>query len=376
VEAALSGIVLGNDANQDSNETIRIGATGYVLGAVDGIHIDARNSNVRNEGIVIGRQTGVEMNASVGASRLVNSGTIMSDVEGIRSTGAQTLIIENSGLIYGELRSIATFGGATAIITNTGEIVGEIFLDSGNDVYNGVNGRVNGPITCFGGNDTVNAGVDDDRINGMGGNDILNGGRGSDRMEGGAGNDTFYVDNVGDVVIEANEVGADRVFSSVSFAMGAQYIENLTLTGTAAISGIGNGLNNILVGNAAANLLVGAQGNDTLIGGGGLDTFRFNTAANAVSNVDTIADFLVPQDTIQLENAVFAALGVATGVLNPALFVKNAAGVATADSHRIVYDSDDGLLYYDINGVTADGSTLIARLTGNPALTNADFVVI
>ncbi len=215
VQGALSGIILGNDVNQDSNETIRVGDTGYVKGEVDGIHIDARNSNVRNEGIVVGRQQGIEMNANVGTSRLVNSGTVMSDSEGVRSTGQQTLVIENTGTIYGLTRAIATFGGATAVITNTGEIVGEIYLDSGNDVYQGVNGRVSGPISCFGGNDTVYSGANDDVVNGMSGNDTISSAGGNDTLKGDSGSDKLNGGLGADMLTGGTE--ADQfIFSSIS----------------------------------------------------------------------------------------------------------------------------------------------------------------
>ena len=49
------------------------------------------------------------------------------------------------------------------------------------------------------------------------------------------------------------------------------FIENLTLTGTAAINGTGNGLINTLNGNSAANVLDGGDGNDTLNGNAGND---------------------------------------------------------------------------------------------------------
>ena len=49
-------------------------------------------------------------------------------------------------------------------------------------------------------------------------------------------------------------------------------VENLTLTGALAISGIGNALNNVITGNNAANLLNGFAGHDTLLGLGGNDT--------------------------------------------------------------------------------------------------------
>jgi Ca2+-binding RTX toxin-like protein len=49
-------------------------------------------------------------------------------------------------------------------------------------------------------------------------------------------------------------------------------VENLTLTGAAAINGTGNALGNILRGNGAANVLSGGAGGDQLFGGAGPDT--------------------------------------------------------------------------------------------------------
>ena len=59
--------------------------------------------------------------------------------------------------------------------------------------------------------------------------------------------------------------------SSVSWLLGDN-IENLTLTGTGAIDGTGNDLNNVLTGNSAANILRGGEGNDTLNGVAGADS--------------------------------------------------------------------------------------------------------
>jgi Ca2+-binding RTX toxin-like protein len=61
-------------------------------------------------------------------------------------------------------------------------------------------------------------------------------------------------------------------------------VENLTLTGTASISGIGNALDNVIAGTSGNNTLTGNAGNDTLdgnagtdilIGGTGSDTYLF-----------------------------------------------------------------------------------------------------
>jgi Ca2+-binding RTX toxin-like protein len=49
-------------------------------------------------------------------------------------------------------------------------------------------------------------------------------------------------------------------------------LENLTLTGTAILSGTGNTLDNIIIANSAGNIFDGGDGNDTLTGGIGNDT--------------------------------------------------------------------------------------------------------
>jgi VCBS repeat-containing protein len=108
-------------------------------------------------------------------------------------------------------------------------------------------------------------------LSGGGGNDTLDGGGGADRLYGGSGNDVYLVDNACDSVIEYCGEGTDEVRSSVSYTLGCN-VENLTLTGTAAINGTGNDLNNVLTGNVAANTLTGGCGNDTLDGGAGKDS--------------------------------------------------------------------------------------------------------
>ena len=70
----------------------------------------------------------------------------------------------------------------------------------------------------------------------------------------------FMVDNIADATTESLNEGSDTVQSSVTWMLGNN-IENLTLTGTTAINGTGNSLNNTLTGNSAANILKGGLGN-------------------------------------------------------------------------------------------------------------------
>ena len=122
---------------------------------------------------------------------------------------------------------------------------------------------------------------------GNGGNNVLDGGGGADTMYGGAGNDIYYVDNVGDTVVENAGAGADAVFSTVSYALTAD-VETLVLQGSGNISGTGNALANNVYGNSGNNTLDGGAGADTLTGNAGDDTFVFNIGQG---NGDTVVDF-------------------------------------------------------------------------------------
>lgn len=197
--------------------------------------------------------------------------------------GSQTDIIKVAGgalayddVLYGHGGNDILEGGAGADRIYGG--VGNDFLDGGT-----------GDDRLFGGNET-------DQLFGGEGNDLLDGGLGGDRMSGGLGNDTYVVDNIYDVVLEQSGQGIDTVLSSISYRAPGP-VENVTLTGDAAIDATGNGLRNELIGNRAANILDGGGyddildgkgGADTLIGGAGFDTFVF---ARGEANGDTILDF-------------------------------------------------------------------------------------
>ncbi|WP_157139018.1 cadherin-like domain-containing protein [Asticcacaulis biprosthecium] len=121
-------------------------------------------------------------------------------------------------------------------------------------------------------------------INGTGNaqDNVLTGNTGVNVLTGGLGNDTYFVQNTGDKVVEANGEGSDTIYASVSYNLTGRYIETLTLTGTAAINATGNSLGNALNGNSGNNVLDGGAGNDTLAGGGGNDTYYVQAAGDKV----------------------------------------------------------------------------------------------
>jgi Ca2+-binding RTX toxin-like protein len=83
----------------------------------------------------------------------------------------------------------------------------------------------------------------------------------------------------------------DSVTSDVSYTL-ASTSHSLTLTGSAAIDGIGNDLGNQIIGNAASNHLTGGAGNDVLDGRGGADVLT-GGAGDDLYVVDNAKDVVV-----------------------------------------------------------------------------------
>ncbi|WP_428675192.1 beta strand repeat-containing protein [Reyranella sp.] len=236
-------------------------------------------------------------------------------------------------------------------------------------------------LTLTGGGDTNATGNSlANTLTGNSGNNVLDGGTGADTMEGGAGDDTYYVNGASDSAVEASGAGTDQVFSSASYSLAGQYLENLTLTGSGNNSATGNSLANTLTGNSGNNALDGGSGNDVLnggtgvdlmTGGGGQDTFVFDSAL--AGNTDLVADFSAANDTIQLDQSIFAAI-TTLGTLSATAFFTGAAASDADD--RIVYNSATGNLFYDSDGTGGNAAVQFAQLAGTPTVSNTNFTVV
>ena len=117
----------------------------------------------------------------------------------------------------------------------------------------------------MGGNDGSNI------LTASSGDDTLNGGDGLDYLFGGLGDDLFVVNQNYDEVFELNGEGVDTIYTDLDWQL-APNTENLFLTGTSPVIGLGTNTDNYIAGNIAANLIEAYGGNDTLEGGGGSDT--------------------------------------------------------------------------------------------------------
>ena len=258
--------------------------------------------------------------------------------------GSDTYVVDNVGDVVTEASSAGTDTVVSTISYTLGTNVENLTL-TGTAAINGTGNSLSNVIT------------------GNAGNNLLNGLLGADSMSGGLGNDTYYLDNVGDVVTEATSAGTDTVVSTISYTLGTN-VENLTLTGTAAINGTGNNLNNVITGNGGAN---------TLNGGSGTDVFVFNTTLGA-RNIDRIGDFNTVADTIWLENDIFSAL-TTMGALNTGAY--NTGSAATEADDRIIYNPQTGGLLYDADGVSGVAGVQFATLTSPiGTLSSLDFMII
>jgi Ca2+-binding RTX toxin-like protein len=213
--------------------------------------------------------------------------------------GDDTYVVDQAGDSVGEGASSGTDTVRSSIAWTLGANVENLVLTG-----SALNGTGNGLANAITGNAA---------------NNVIDGGAGADVMEGGAGHDIYHVDNALDQVTDTGG-GNDRVFASVSHALGTG-VDYLTLTGSAAIDGTGNALNNLLDGNSAANLLDGGLGADTMTGGAGNDIYVVENGSDRAIEVagggtDTVRSARSWTLGAEIENLVLTGTSAVNGTGN------------------------------------------------------------
>ena len=162
----------------------------------------------------------------------------------------------------------------------------------------------------------------------------------------------------------------EEAFSSINGVKG-----NLAIArGTIIEAAVGGKAGDTITGSDYANALYGGLGADTLTGKGGEDFFVFDTAPSS-GNADTITDFMVGEDHLVFNNAIFTAIGK-DGDLKASAFIANETGLAADRNDRVVYNSSTGDVFYDADGSKAGKAILVATLDAGLALGASDIFII
>lgn len=225
--------------------------------------------------------------------------TLSSEVENLTLTGSSAINGTGNALantLTGNTGTNTLTGGAgndVYVVQNTTDVVVEV-AGGGTD-------RVDSSVTYTLSSEVENLTLTGSTaINGTGNAlaNTLTGNTGINTLTGGAGNDVYVVQNETDVVVESAGGGSDLVNSSVSFTLSNE-VENLTLTGSAAINGTGNALANTLTGNSGVNTLTGGGGDDVYVvqnttdvvvesAGGGTDQVNSSVTYTLSSEVENL----------------------------------------------------------------------------------------
>jgi uncharacterized protein (DUF2141 family) len=366
VNSSITYTLVANVENLTLTGTTAINGTGNTLSN----RITGNSNNNRLDGgdgndTLLGGVGNDTLSGGTGADSMV--GGVGNDLYGVENTSDRIVELANEGIDTVNSAITYTLGANLENLTLTGTTV-----------INGTGNILNNRMTGNSSNNRLDGGDGNDTLIGGAGNDTLSGGIGADSMLGGTGNDLYGIDNTGDRIVELANEGIDTVNSAITYTLGVN-LENLTLTGTTAINGTGNILNNVITGNTGNNILTGGVGNDTLIGGIGNDTltggtgndfFRFNSTSE---KIDHITDFNIVDDTILISRSGFGG-GLSTGTLIATQFKIGSS--ATTSTHRFFYNSSNGGLFFDSDGNGTTAAVQFATLNTSLALTNADMVII
>ena len=413
---ALANVITGNSGSDVLNGDL--GADTLIGGAGNDSYVVDNAGDVTTELAAQGTDlvtASLSWTLAANIENLTLSGTAA--INGTGNDGANVLTGNSGANVLTGLGGNDTLNGGAGIDTLIGGLGDDIYVvDVAGDVVTELAGEGTDTVQTTLASYTLGANIErltftnnvsqtgignalDNVITGNSSNDVLNGGLGADTLIGGSGNDSYVVDNALDVTTEAAGGGTDLVTASLSWTL-ALNVENLTLSGSAAIDGTGNTLANVLTGNTGNNVLSGlygndtlngglgddtllggigndtlsgGTGNDTLNGGTGTDTFVFNAAPNAATNFDTLQDFTSGADKLSFSRAVFTGFS-GTGAMSVDAFWSGAGVNAAQDAtDRFIYNTTTGVLWYDADGTGASAVVQVAQLSG--ALVFSDFLI-
>ena len=260
----LAGSGIGNAIGSDFNDTIvGAGITTMLRGGAGNdliTSLSTGNSIYGDQGndTINGSSGNETMDGGAGADRFFGGG------------GSDTISYKNSSSAVNiDLAKSTFYGGDAEGDYLAGSGIGNAIGSDFNDTI--VGASITTMLRGGAGNDIITSLSNGNIIYGDQGNDTIYGSAGNETMYGGIDNDLIYL-GAGDKAVENANEGIDKVISSVNYSLEVNF-ENLTLaSGSQAINGLGNELDNIVEGNELNNSLYGLDGNDTLIGGIGADT--------------------------------------------------------------------------------------------------------
>ncbi|MBH0182963.1 MAG: hypothetical protein HP490_15150, partial [Nitrospira sp.] len=300
---------------------------------------------------------------------------ILTGTDSINATGSSTdnTIIGNSGnnMLDGGLGSDVLQGGEghdTYVVDNVGDTVTEAASAGSDTVLSAVSYQLSANVEHL----TL---VGSAAIDGTGNelDNMLIGNSTANILGGGAGNDTYIV-GAGDVIVESLNEGMDLVESDGSFVL-SDYVENLTLTGTAVINGTGNSLNNVLLGNVALNVLDGAAGADHMTGGQGNDTYVVDNVSDTVTEaanegLDTVQSGITYTLGANVENLTLTGTSLINGTGNSLANVLSGNSVANvltggAGNDTYVIGAGDSVVEAASSGTDTVHSALTYTLGAN-----------
>lgn len=263
-------VALGQDNTVD-NAVVNYGS---IFGEMSGLYIRGTRISVYNAGTITAKDYEaiylVSSEASTEPNRIVNDGLLV---------GGKT--VDGDGILHHDAIYASTL---REDVINNGHIQGRVFLNAGNDTYDGRLGTIAGILDLAWGDDFAIGGSGSETIKGSWGNDTV---------DGGAGVDTYLaIDSLGsgrpfylDLRIEGPQdtgEGLD-ILRNIENIISSDDHDRLT----------GNDADNVITAAGGNDTLEGWGGSDVLDGGAGTDTARFSGAVAATVDLGKTG----PQDT-------------------------------------------------------------------------------